>query len=115
MGELAVVARGQPVLLLVISMWSPPRFLAWQKGSRLGSGLIWKLLGLLLLVVFLRSLVNAHGTLILEIGWIFIFGCPLCAAAVLSCGAMGDRWVRPHLAVRTWFAAERWTAQVTQP
>ena len=39
----------------------------------------------------------------------------MCAAAVLSCGVMGDRWVQPHLAVRTWFAAERWTDQVTQP
>ena len=28
---------------------------------------------------------------------------------------MSDTWVQPHLAVRTWFAAERWGAQVTQP
>ena len=40
---------------------------------------------------------------------------PFCATAVLSCEVVGDRWVQPHLAVRTWFAAERWSAQVTQP
>ena len=28
---------------------------------------------------------------------------------------MGDRWVQPHLAVRTWFAAEKQTPKVTQP
>ena len=45
LGELAVVARGQPCLDVGISTWSPPRFLACLKESRLGSGLIWKLLG----------------------------------------------------------------------
>ena len=45
----------------------------------------------------------------------FQIGCPSCAAAILSCEVVSDRWVQPHLAVRTWFAAERWTAQVTQP
>ena len=45
----------------------------------------------------------------------FHIGCPLCAAAVLSCGVLGDRWLQPHLAVRTWFDACRWTARVTQP
>ena len=39
----------------------------------------------------------------------------MCAAAVLSCEVVGDRWFQPHLAVRTWFAAERWTARVTHP
>ena len=45
----------------------------------------------------------------------FQIGCPLCAAAVLSCEVIGDRWIQPHLAVRTWFVADRWTACVTQP
>ena len=49
-GELGVVAREQPCVLLAISAWSPSRSLAWQKGSRLGSGLTLKLLGDLLLV-----------------------------------------------------------------
>ena len=50
--------------LLVISTWSPPRSLAWQKGSRLDSGLSLKLLGLLLLVGSLGSPVSVHGTLL---------------------------------------------------
>ena len=39
----------------------------------------------------------------------------MCAAAVLSCEVIGDGWIQPHLAVRTWFVADRWTACVTQP
>ena len=46
LGEVAVVARGQPVCWLGISAWSPPKSLACQKGCRLGSGLILRLLGL---------------------------------------------------------------------
>ena len=45
----------------------------------------------------------------------FQIGCPLCAAAVLSCEVLGNRWMQPHLAVRTWFVADSWTAFVTQP
>ena len=45
----------------------------------------------------------------------FQIGCPLCAAAVLSCRVVGTRWLQPHLAVRTWFAADKWTTSVTQP
>ena len=33
------------VYWLGISTWSPPKSLAWQKGFRLGSGLIWRRLG----------------------------------------------------------------------
>ena len=43
LGELSVVARGQPCLLVGDSTWSPPKSLAWQKGSRLDSGLTWRL------------------------------------------------------------------------
>ena len=46
LGELNVVARGASlVYLLVISTWSPPKSLAWQKGFRLGSGLTLRKLG----------------------------------------------------------------------
>ena len=45
----------------------------------------------------------------------FQIGCPLCAAAVRSCSVLLERWTQPHLAVRYWFVAERWTAKVTQP
>ena len=42
-------------------------------------------------------------------------GCPLAVAAVLSCRVQADRWVAPHLAVRTLFDCCRWTGRVTQP
>ena len=41
--------------------------------------------------------------------------CPLAVAAVLSGKVQADRWVAPHLAVRTLFDCCRWTCQVTQP
>ena len=42
-------------------------------------------------------------------------GCPLAAAAVLSCRVLCDRWVAPHLAFRTLFDCVRWSSLVTQP
>ena len=42
-------------------------------------------------------------------------GCPLAAAAVLSCKVQPDRCIAPHLAVRTLFDCCRWTCRVTQP
>ena len=71
MGEFGVVARGQPCLDVGDFNVEQPRSLSLQKGSRLGSGLIWKLPGQLQLVVLLQSPVSAHGTLTLEIGGIF--------------------------------------------
>ena len=44
----------------------------------------------------------------------FIVGCPLVAAAVLSCRVQPDRWIAPHLAVRTLFDCCRWECRVTQ-
>ena len=43
----------------------------------------------------------------------FKVGCPL-ADAALSCTVQNDRWVAPHLAVRTLFDCVRWTCRVTQ-
>ena len=45
----------------------------------------------------------------------FMVGCPLAAAAVLSCMVQADRWISPHLAVRTLFDYDRWSCRVTQP
>ena len=46
----------------------------------------------------------------------FMIGCPLAAAAaVLSCTVLADRWIAPHLAVRTLFDYDRWSCRVTQP
>ena len=44
----------------------------------------------------------------------FMVGCPL-AAAVLSCTVQPDRWIAPHLAVRTLFDYDRWCCRVSQP
>ena len=39
----------------------------------------------------------------------FMVGCPLAAAAaVLSCRVQPDRWIAPHLAIRTLFDSCRW-------
>ena len=59
-----------PVYWLVISTWSPPKSLAWQKGFRLGSGLILGRLGLLLLVCILLLPVSVVGLLLVVIAGI---------------------------------------------
>ena len=100
LGELAFVARGSPALLLGISTLSPRRYLVWLKVSLLG----W--------VDLEASWASASGrdpavtckrTCDSDSGnrRDFQIGCPLCAAAVLSCGVVSDRWVQPHLAVWT--------------
>ena len=45
----------------------------------------------------------------------FILGCPLAAAAFLSCKVQPDRWIAPHLAVRALFDYGRWETLVLQP
>ena len=42
-------------------------------------------------------------------------GCPLAVAAALSCKVQADRWVAPHLVVRTLFDCCRWSCRVTKP
>ena len=44
-----------------------------------------------------------------------MLGCTLAAAAVTSCTVEPDKWIVPHLAVRTHFECTRWTCKVTQP
>ena len=44
-----------------------------------------------------------------------MIGCPLVAAALLSCTVQADRWISPHLAVRALFEYRRWSGRVTQP
>ena len=41
--------------------------------------------------------------------------CTLAAAAVTSCVVEPDRWIVPHLAVRTHLECTWWTCTVTQP
>ena len=42
-------------------------------------------------------------------------GCPLAAAAVVSCLVQQDRWIVLHLAVRACFECVRWSCKVIQP
>ena len=45
----------------------------------------------------------------------FMTGCPLAAAAVLSCTVQADRWISPHLAVRALVDYDRWSCYANQP
>ena len=45
----------------------------------------------------------------------FILGCPLAAAAILSCKVQPDKWIAPHLEVRALFDYGRWESWVAQP
>ena len=72
LGELSV-PEGSPACWLEILTWSPPKSLVCEKEYRLGSGLIWKLLGLWLLVSSLLLPVNVLGVpvvVIVVISWL---------------------------------------------
>ena len=45
----------------------------------------------------------------------FMIGCPLVAASLLSCTVQADRWIAPHLVVRTLFDCDLWSCGVNQP
>ena len=107
LGELSVVARGQPCMLVGDFNVEPTRIPCLAKGIL--AGLIWRGLGLQLLVRGLPLLVRGVGVLL-------VVGCPLAVAAVLSCNKVQpDRWIAPHLAVRALFDCCRWAGRVTQP
>ena len=100
--------------MLATSTWSPPRSLAWQKGSRLRSGLTLKLLGVWLGVSSLLLLASALGVRLGVLGGI-LCGCPLAAAAFYSCQVEPERFFVSHFAVRAHFDCSRWTCRATQP
>ena len=81
----------------------------------MGSGLTLRRHGLWLLVCNSPLLVRGVGILLVVIAGIFMVGCPLAVAAVLSCMVQADRWIAPHLAVRTFLDCCKWTGRVTQP
>ena len=115
LGELAVVARGQPSLIVGDFNVEPTKIPCLAKGISAG---LWVDLEASWAAASGRDpAVTCKRTLDSDSGnrRDFQIGCPLCAAAVLSCEVVSDRWVQPHLAVRTWFAAERSSARVTQP
>ena len=103
LGELAVVARRQPCLIVGDFNTEPRRIPCLAKG--IASGL-W--------VDIEASWATASGRepeITCKRTWDsdsgnrrdFQIGCPLRAAAVVSCSVPADRWLQPHLAVRTLF------------
>ena len=114
LGELSVVARGQPCMLVGDFNVEPTKILCLAKGISAG---LW---------------VDLEGSWALDTGkqpvstcvreWgcggsrrDFTVGCPLATAAVFSCKVQADKWIAPHLAVRTLFDYGRWSCRVTQP
>ena len=114
LGELSVVARGQPCLLVGDFNVEPTKIPCLAKGISAGLWVdfeeAWALAaGLQPAPTCKRSWTAAGG----HRGDSMV-GCPL-AAAVLSCRVQPERCVAPHLAVRTLFDCCRWECRVTQP
>ena len=109
LGELNVVARGQPCLLVGDFNVEPTKIPCLAKGISAG---LW--------VDFEEAWVLVAG---LQRSWTAagghrrdsVIGCPLAAAALLSCKVQLERWIAPHLAVRALFDCGRWESWVTQP
>ena len=115
LGGLSVVARGQPCLLVGDFNVEPTKIPCLAKGISAGLwvdfGEAWALAaGLQPAPTSKRSwtAVGGHRR-------DFVLGCPLAAAAVLSCKVQPDRWIALHLAIRTLFDCCRWESRVTQP
>ena len=85
LGEVSILARGQALLLVGDFNGSPPRSFAWQKGFRLGSGLTLRLPGLWLVVDSQPATCKREWSSSGGHRCDFMVGCPLAAAAVLSC------------------------------
>ena len=115
LGELHTVAYGQPCLLVGDFNVEPTKILCLAKGISAG---LW--------VDFGEAWAHAaglHPVPTCKRSWTavgghrrdFVLGCPLAAAALLSCKVQQDRWIVPHLAVRALFDFGRWESWVTQP
>ena len=59
--------------------------------------------------------VNVVGSLLVIVVGIFLVGCPLAAAALLSFSVSACRWLQPHFAVSAAFDCDRWSCRVAQP
>ena len=102
LGELGVVAREQPCLLVGDFNVEPTKIPCLAKGSWLGSGLIWRRLGPLLLVRFLDLPAGKIGSL--PLGLVGISWWVALVLLLLSgCEVIRGRWVVLHFAVRTCF------------
>ena len=113
LGELGVVARWQPCVLVGDFNVEPTRIPCLAKGISAGLWAdfeeAWALAaGLQLAPACKRGWTAAGGH-----RRDFILGCPLAAAAaLLFCKVQLDRWIAPHLAVRALFDCGRWESWV---
>ena len=110
-GELSVVARGQPCLLVGDFNVEPTKIPYQAEGISAGFEEAWALAAGLPPAPSCKRAWNSSGGHRGD----FMVGCPLAVAAVLSCKVETDRWIAPHLAVRTFFDCCRWTGRVTHP
>ena len=110
LGELHAVALGQPCLLVGDFNVEPTKIPCLAKGISAG---LWVDFGEAWAIA-----AGLHPAPSCKRSWTsvgghrrdFILGCPLAAAAILSCSVQPDRWIAPHLAVRALF-----DCGVTQP
>ena len=110
-GELSVVARGQPCLLVGDFNVEPTKIPCVAKGISAGLWVDFEEAWALLLVCSLLLLVSVVGLLpVVIVGTLL----QVAAAAVLSCKVQPDRWIAPHLAIQTLFDCCRWESWVTQ-
>ena len=115
LGELYAAALGQPCLLVGDFNLEPTKIPCLAKGISAGLwvdfGEAWSIAaGLQPAPTCKRDWTAAGGR-----RRDFILGCPLAAAALLSCCVQPDRWIAPHLAVRALFDYGRWDAWVARP
>ena len=114
LGELSVVARGQPYLLVGDFNVESTKIPCLAKGISAGLWVdmeeAWALAAGSQPAVTCKRTWDSLGGHRRD----FMVGCPLAVAAGSSCKVLADRWVAPHLAVRTLFDYCRWTCSVTQ-
>ena len=101
--KLSVVARGQPCLLVGDFNVEPTKIPCLAKGISAGHWV--DLEEARVLAAGIRPAVTCERTWGSAGGHRrdFMVGCPLTVAAVSSCKVLNDRWIAPHLAVRTLF------------
>ena len=111
LGGHGVVARGQPCMLVGDFNVEPTKIPCLAKGISAGLWVdfeeAWALATGLQPAPTCKRDWSASGGHRRD----FMVGC----AAVLSCKVQPDRWIAPHLAVRTLFDCCRWTCRDTQP
>ena len=113
LAELAVVAWGSPCLLAGDFNVEPTNIpcLLVSAGLWVDLDAAWSAAkGQHPAVTCKRSWVSSGGS-----RWDFFVGCPLAAAALLSCSVSSCRWLQPHFAVSATFDCDRWSCRVTQP